>query len=347
MKKYCLSLVFVLCIGGVIGQDLHFSQFGNAQLMVNPGFTGLIPGNMRFGLNYKQQWTGFGDGFTTYAFSYDQQINKKKWRNGWLGVGLNVFKDIAGDVQLSNTKGALSIAGAINPGQDRELSAGIQGGFAQYTMDPSKMMWDDQYNGVRYDPNIVSGDILTITPFYRGDFSAGIVYSMYEGETNIASYDEFSMKIGAAVHHINRPRLEWYGTEDRRYMKFVAHGQAFFGRKYTNTGLVPSFYAAFQGPSKDILVGLMYRIRFTEGSRFTGFIKEGALSVGGHFRYGDAIIPQMMLEFNNFAVALSYDVNVSQLQVASNFQGGLEVSLRFINPHAFQYKRKSSGTPML
>ena len=38
-------------------QDLHFSQFMNSPLLINPANTGFIPdGDFRLGANYRNQW---------------------------------------------------------------------------------------------------------------------------------------------------------------------------------------------------------------------------------------------------------------------------------------------------
>ena len=50
----------------------------------------------------------------------------------------------------------------------------------------------------------------------------------------------------------------------------------------------------------------------------------------------DAIIPYVGMDFSDFTLGLSYDVNVSSLKTASNSQGGIEISLVYI-------KKSSNG----
>jgi hypothetical protein len=54
------------------------------------------------------------------------------------------------------------------------------------------------------------------------------------------------------------------------------------------------------------------------------------LYLGSWYRVGDAVIPYVGLEFGDFHVGLSYDVNVSSLKPASNMRGGAEISLIYI-----------------
>ena len=86
----------------------------------------------------------------------------------------------------------------------------------------------------------------------------------------------------------------------------------------------------------------MVRYRIKEGSKYTGFIKESAISFGGYYRAGDALIPAFMLEIANFAVGISYDINVSGLKVATGSKGGIEISLRYLNPNSFKRDKSKS-----
>ena len=51
---------------------------------------------------------------------------------------------------------------------------------------------------------------------------------------------------------------------------------------------------------------------------------------GSWYRFGDAIIPYVGLEFGELHIGASYDVNTSSLKPASNVRGGGEISLIYI-----------------
>ncbi len=67
-------------------------------------------------------------------------------------------------------------------------------------------------------------------------------------------------------------------------------------------------------------------------------MKESAFYLGGYYRVSDAFIPSVMVEFANYALGLTYDVNVSKLRTATNAKGGIEISLRYSTPNPFTYK---------
>ena len=54
------------------------------------------------------------------------------------------------------------------------------------------------------------------------------------------------------------------------------------------------------------------------------------LYMGSWFRFGDALIPYLGLEYAGLHIGASYDVNTSSLKPASNTRGGMEVSLIYI-----------------
>jgi len=100
---------------------------------------------------------------------------------------------------------------------------------------------------------------------------------------------------------------------------------------------------ARQDPAQELNIGTMVRYQLKESSKHTGNIKGVAVSFGGYYRAGDAFIPAFMLEVANFALGVSYDVNVSGLTKASNGKGGMEISLRFINPSPFRKSLSKQG----
>ena len=54
-----------------------------------------------------------------------------------------------------------------------------------------------------------------------------------------------------------------------------------------------------------------------------------SLSVGGFYRSNDAVVPVVRLDYMKFGLGMSYDINISHLKAASQFRGGLEVTLSY------------------
>lgn len=348
--KRLLCLPLVLLTFAMSAQDWHFSQFYMAPLIVNPGLTGAFNGDIRAGLNYKSQWASVASPYKTFALSYDMALMKRKWEKSYLGAGAVIIRDVAGDANLSTTQANLSVASIIKVGEKQRVSLGIQGGFAQRSMSPEKQRWDNQYDLSQpggYNQGIDSKESKNVfNEFYFGDFSGGLSWTYSLSESNLASNDQKSFNAGVAFHHINRPKQGFgnpealVGKEGKdMYGRIVAHGGAFIGIQSFHSALLPSFIYMQQGPSKEANFGMLIRYGIKEESKVTGIFRETAILFGGYYRAGDAFIPSVMLEYANFALGVTYDINVSALKAASNAQGGIEISLRYLTPNPFGAQR--------
>jgi hypothetical protein len=88
-------------------------------------------------------------------------------------------------------------------------------------------------------------------------------------------------------------------------------------------------------------VGSNFRYQLREESKYTGYVKGSAVSLGVFYRNKDAVISSFLFEFSHYAIGISYDSNISNLKTASQGRGGIEISLRFLNPNPFMSKGAS------
>jgi len=332
--KFILGIMLSITLGSSFSQDVHFSQFYQTPLLVNPAFTGSFNGNIRGIVNYRNQWATIGNPYTTYAFSFDMGLMKEKMENKYLGAGLFVYKDMAGDSKLSTTQVNFSLSSIISINDAQDISAGIQGGFAQKSIDASQMQWGSQFDGNNFN-SLLSGEPSAYENYAFGDFSGGLTWRYGKTGTNMSSNDHLSANAGIAVYHINAPKQEF--DIENLHREFVIHGGAYIGIKNTSLSILPYVLMLSQGPLGEVNVGGLIRYSIREESKYTGFLKETAVFLGSYVRIGDAVIPTVMFEMANYAIGLSYDINTSSLSEASNGNGGLEISLRFINPNPFKY----------
>jgi hypothetical protein len=82
---------------------------------------------------------------------------------------------------------------------------------------------------------------------------------------------------------------------------------------------------SFQGGAAETVVGGALQI-----STGTASDNPASLYIGSWIRLNDAIIPYIGLEYGNFRLGTTYDVNTSSLKTGSNGQGGIEVSLIYV-----------------
>src|SRR5580698_214228 len=137
--RFSLAAALALTSPVVFAQDIHFTQFDMQPLIINPAFRGMFDGQVRAGAIYRNQWASVTVPYVTYGASVDLPLLIE--RNGdYLAAGLQLYKDQAGDANLSNFTGMVSVAyhkffgGEFN-GSD--LAVGLQGGYAQKSIDLS------------------------------------------------------------------------------------------------------------------------------------------------------------------------------------------------------------------
>ena len=341
LKTLAFALLTTAATSSVMAQDIHFSQFYMAPTQLNPAMTGIIQCNQRVSVNYRNQWASVlrDAAFQTYSAAYDAKIPVGRY--DYFGVGGTLWGDRAGSLNWRSTQAHLSGSYVKKMGGYRRkahyLSAGADVAFAQRGIDIGLAKFGNQANAGVYNPNLSSGegDLLNGRGnFGYADVAAGLLfYSVYD--ENASSY------IGAAYSHINRANQSF--TNDKfvpLYSKFTFHagGEIPLGGSMSIT---PNFVAFVQGKSFQTNFGTALKFVLGSSRRSTEFLQFGlwtrlsnrvnsdGTGTGGGILM-DAIVPTVRFDWQNMGIGFSYDVNVSSLKAASNYNGGFEL--------AFQYK---------
>ncbi|MBD3638737.1 MAG: PorP/SprF family type IX secretion system membrane protein [Crocinitomicaceae bacterium] len=335
MKRIVLLSV-VLASSWGFGQDIHFSQYWTQPMTQNPALVGV---NFDFAVyaNYKDQWRQIGSPYKTFGASIDSRLNRKRAEYGYFAAGVNFFSDKAGDSQMGTSQGNASFAYHIKVAPHHHLGLGLMAGFAQRSINYTYLTWGNQYDGTNYNPNLSTGENFGASQFTHADFAAGFLwsYSNSDGLISVTDINTTKFNVGFSVYHLSRPKYSFLGTDQRLYMKYVLHGSGIIPIEETRYAWIPGIMMYYQGKAKELLIGTMFRIKLQQDAKYTGYKNGAALSFGAYFRARDAISPMLMFEFHQFAVGVSYDVNISNLKAATNTRGGLEISLRFTNKNPF------------
>jgi type IX secretion system PorP/SprF family membrane protein len=336
MKKLnyiAVGIMIIVFSETVNAQDVHFSQYLQTPLLINPALTGMIDANHRILLNYRSQWTSVGAPYKTIAFSYDTHILQNRSSNGsYMGLGLTVFKDKAGDSHLTQTQVNISASGVIKVNDNNTVSLGIQGGYAQRAIILDNLKWGNQYDGNQYDANLPSNEVSGFNNYAFADASAGAVWQYRKDEHSFASGTSFSkIEAGIAVYHLTTPAQKYYDMEEVLNRKFVLHASMEMNVKDSHVAIVPSVVYMQQGVLNELLFGSMIKYKMQQRtSKYTGIGKDASVYFGLQMRMKDAIIPMFIYEMESYAIGISYDFNSSGLKKASSGRGGYEVMLRFM-----------------
>jgi type IX secretion system PorP/SprF family membrane protein len=235
------------------------------------------------------------------------------------GVGVMGLRDQSGNGVIKYDYVAFSTAYHKGLDEDgfNQIGAGFQATFATKRLDVTSLKFEDQlrsdgFTGITQES--FSQNRLSLSYL---DVNAGILYNGTSNGLN-------NYYLGVSMYHINRPKESFM------------NGQFFLPSRITIQagGKLPvgqddaihfSANHSRQANATNTLIGGAYMMNMNPGQP-----APTNLYLGSWIRFGDAIIPYIGLEFGEFHVGASYDVNISSLKPASNMRGGAEISLIYI-----------------
>lgn len=310
-----LSAPFLFC-RSALSQDLHFSQYFNAPLLVNPANTGFMPeSDYRIGGNYRNQWANVGNPYKTMSLWGDAQLFYNRFENGWVGVGGALLNDVAGSGNLTSTKGYASVAYHQVLGYDGLLSVGFGLGAVNKRIDMNKLSFDNQWNGKFFDITIPSNEPFNYSSVYYLDLNAGINYAYF-------ATDNLYFNAGLSVMHVNQPRESFFApgvTNNKlapRYNFFLNSSI-----KIQNLWILnPNMYYSKMGNATETVVGM-------NANRNLSGDGNSQLIMGLYYRIGDAAIPVLGYQLNNLKITFNYDATISTFGTYNATQGAYEISI--------------------
>lgn len=310
--------------------------------MINPGATGVFDGWERMTINHRNQWLGSSTKFMSTAFAADVNLGKTRMNDkAYAGLGVMFFNDVGGDSNFGNTQGSLTLSGVLPMGgSGHTLSLGIQGGFGQRKGDISSVSFMSQWGGAGFDPTILSGEINSITSFSYIDASSGLYYMFDGGQSTFSRNNDFKLQIGVSGFHLNAPKLKYTNgvVGERLHRKYVGHARVIAEIAGSKWSVDASALHFMQGGHHETILGMMMRYRFENGTKMTGLSHDAYIGFGSYFRWGDAIVPTVNIDWRGFQFGVSYDMTVSYLRKAYN--GSLEFSLSYVNRHDSLFKTR-------
>lgn len=137
-----IACIGLLCAASLQAQDPVFSQFYAAPMQMNPAFAGsaFAP---RLTLNYRNQWPGWPNAYTTYAAAYEQWIDGMN-----SGFGLTILSDNAGNGIYRTTNAAAAYSYQIQAAERLFFRLGVQAGLLQTRIDWNALLFGDQLNPI-------------------------------------------------------------------------------------------------------------------------------------------------------------------------------------------------------
>ena len=338
MRSTLLSALlgaFFCCTIQLGAQDIHFSQFYQSPLNLNPAMTGVINCDQRAVVNYRNQWAGVigANAYNTYSASYDRKL--AVGRDDYFGVGGTLWGDVAGSTKFGTRQARLSFAFTKKIGGKRRvghyLSVGADGGITQRSVNVNDLRWPTQVTNGQFDPSAGTQEFIPNNNFLFADFSGGLLwFSNFE--------ERKSFYAGAALHHLNQANVSFLERQESLYSRLTIHagGEYPMNRKVS---IKPDFIFMSQGPHREVNAGASVRLKMGQVGRNNTDELGQFFQIGAWYRVGnkvdgglhsDAIILVSRFDFDQYGIGFSYDYNVSQLSAAAAGNGSFELSFTYL-----------------
>lgn len=315
-----ITIFFILMIVSqiLVSQDLHFSQFYNNQITLNPAVSSILNSNCRMQILYRSQWASIS-GFTPFTTLHASAEYQTNILNGTLGGGVQFFQDNSGKIGLNTSRVALNGAYSMQLSEGLFLGAGVSFGFNQRsnginsrTTHPSQ--YDPTTGEFNPDLPVASGSIKRTTQFSQ--IGIGIV----------GSYEKRNQKVvaGLGFLNLNSPNESFYTD----IIQEIPLSTTFFGiyqNEFSNTALSKTslIYHSIGSASEFVAMQqfFFYGINPLGKYQYT--------SVGLGSRFSDALILSIGSSFSNIHLEISYDITISEVRNTNNGSGGIELSVNY------------------
>jgi type IX secretion system PorP/SprF family membrane protein len=323
LLKIFIQLVVIVWFTSVShAQDIHFSQYYNSPLNLNPALAGLFSEDVRFIANSRHQWGAVPVNYLTFSGSYDQKVSSKRIKNGLITKGAIFNFDHAGDSRMSLFQMAGNFSYIKRLGELNLISIGTQIGFRSRFFEDRNLTFDSQFNGEAFNPKAATGENFRNRSSFILDFGIGINYRMQLREKR--SHLDF----GVSMYHPTEPKVNFLSDlaanlPSRRAFYIMTSFKA-----TKKLDVLTHLGAQNQGANNEFFVSNLYRFYLVQQK----YVQK-SIQIGASYRFSereDAVYPSIEFITDRYHLGLSYDITISKFKIANGGRGGPEVSFQYL-----------------
>jgi type IX secretion system PorP/SprF family membrane protein len=296
--------------------DPHFTQNYTYPMYINPALTGGSDGDYRVSGIYRSQWGSVTSPYRTVGVSFDTRTNRN------LAIGVNVMNQSAGDAGFNYLNASASVAYTgvrMGKNNNHRLVFAMQAGLISRRVDATKFRWGDQWNPITgYNAGNATTETFSATSASSLDIGAGVLYF------DASPDKKANLFAGFSTYHLNRPKDPIITTANTALntipLRYAAHAGISFNLS-ERTSIVPHALFMQQGTARETMFGTYVQLNVNEQTDFM---------FGGYYRFKDAVAPFVGIDWKNFIMGLSYDVNVSRLGSLTRNVNAFELTLTYV-----------------
>jgi type IX secretion system PorP/SprF family membrane protein len=315
--SFFTTCLLIASVNQVVAQtDPHFTQNYTYPMYTNPAMTGGSDGVYRVSAIYRNQWGSVTNPYSTTGLSFDTRTNKN------IALGVNLMNQKAGDGGFNYLNAYASVAyTGVKFGKENNhrMVFAMQAGLINRRVDQSKFKWGEQWNPITgYNAGNATSESFAATSSSTFDIGAGALYFDASPEKKVNVF------AGVAAYHLNKPKDPIISSQSVALntipLRYVLHGGLSFNLS-PRTSIVPHVLYMQQGTAREAMLGTYVQLNVNEETDFM---------FGGYYRVNDAIAPFVGVDWKNFIVGLSYDINTSKLGAMTRNVNSFELSLSYI-----------------
>lgn len=322
MKKYAIILcsiwgLTIFSLDEIQAQFIHFSQFNNQTQWLNPALTGSSIYHNNFTFTYRNQWVSVPASYETFLINFDMPISICDGDNTHFGIGAMAYRDQSGDGALSENSIGLSFAAhhLIQNGWQISLGGNFSRNRKKVNFD--ELIFPEAIDSFAIHPNLPSGQTIISNRFSFSTLQFG-------GSSEYIIDETTSIEIGGNYTHTFKSSHTFFtqGGEVNQFSGlWILHlgGTLGLGSHFS---ISPSALHMKKGDSSLNLIGSSIAYHFRANNK----LESNKMYIGAWHRLEDAIVVLLGADFGKCTLSASYDVNTSDLDVASNGRGAGEIS---------------------
>lgn len=320
MSKTFLQKLLIIILASsyswvAAGQDIHLSQPYFSPLNLSPGMTGLMFEDMRFAGSYRSQWQSVPVPYLTFSGSVEMKLPRLLKKNEKLSLAGGVLfnYDKAGDSDLTLSSFGLSGALHYQVNEKNTISIGVQSMAVQRSFSLANLQFNNQYNGDIFDPTRDTKEDFSNGSKAFVDIGAGFSWMLQIPDTRHIAH------FGFGYYHLNSPLQSFKDAPESELPQKLTMYSGGVIQVHSKWDVVLHVLGQIQEPYGQLLATLAARYHLSQARG-----KEIAVQLGSAIRVSDAVIPTIELHYANWKFGLSYDINISQFETATNGRGGIE-----------------------
>lgn len=331
MLKKLYIIICMCCVAGIaIAQDIHFSDFMNTPLNLNPALAGDFDGNYRVNAVYRWQYGTVTVPYSTISLGTDFKHNANRKKKKPFGYGFIINYDKTGDSRYTTLQMGIPVAyHYLLSSKKAMVSFGINPQFCYNSINYSSLNFPDQFIDDKYYWAAKSLEPFTNQSISYFNLTAGVHIKFLASQKSV-------FETGFAINNISTPKLSFFSDNTSVLLRRYSLDANYKVRVSKRIDIEPSGKFQFQGSQKEYQYG---------GTLFRYFDNLMVSTVDGAIWYRsrdkDAIILHLGFDYEGYRVGLNYDINISTLDRASYGVGAFEITLiyiysRFNQPHKFK-----------